>query len=140
MTQYTSQADYDFVLSRMHYYQEHPTKSQRFMDIFPILSSPRATEIVISDLVTYIRSKFDVEKEVNAIVGPEAEGFLFGALIAARLGLPFIPARKQTKLPGDVLQQKYSKWAGSGVMEMQRNAFAELDNRKGAIIVDDSGM
>ena len=135
----TSEADKALVLSRMHYYDKHPKKSQRFMDIFPIFTSPKATEIVISDLAGHISSKYDVENEVIAIIGPEAEGFVLGPLIAVRLGIPFIPARKQKKLPGDVQQQGYSKWSGSDVFEMQSDAFKGLDTRKGAIIVDDSG-
>ena len=109
------------------------------MDIFPIFTSPKATAIVISNLTNYILSKYDVEKDIVAIVGPEAEGFVFGSLVAVCLGLPFIPARKQRKLPGGVQQQKYSKWSRSDVFEIQSHAFKGLDTRKGAIIVDDSG-
>lgn len=139
MSEAKKKEDVQFVLSRMKYYDKHPKKSQRFMDIFPIFTSTRATEIVISDLIEYIRSKNDVEKEVAVIVGPEAEGFLVGPLVASRLGLPFVPARKQGKLPGDIVQEKYHKWSGSDVLEMQTGAFDEVDTSKGAIIVDDSG-
>lgn len=49
-----------------------------------------------------------------------------------------MPARKQGKLPGDLLREHYNKWASKDVLEMQAGAFAEVDTTKGAIIVDDS--
>lgn len=76
----------------MHYYDKHPHKAERFMDVFPIFTSPRATELIISDFIAYIHSKYDVNKEVGVIVGPEAEGFLLGPLVATRLGVPFVSA------------------------------------------------
>jgi adenine phosphoribosyltransferase len=123
----------------MHYYDKHPNKSQRFMDVFPIFTSPRATEIVIADFLAHIHSEYDIQKQVGVVVGPEAEGFLLGPLVATRLGIPFVPARKQGKLPGDILREKYRKWASEDVLEMQAGAFDEVDTSKGAIIIDDSG-
>jgi len=76
MREATTKADRDFVFSKLHYYEKHPKKSQRFMDIFPIFTSSRAMEIVINDLVNYIRDNYDVQKDIAAIVGPEAEGFI----------------------------------------------------------------
>nr|WP_255443645.1 phosphoribosyltransferase family protein [Tessaracoccus sp. MC1679] len=41
------------------------------------------------------------ECNITHIVGPEARGFIFGPMVACRLGLPFIPARRAGKyLPG----------------------------------------
>lgn len=135
----TKEADREFLLTRMHYYNRHPNKNQRDMDIFPIFTSPRATKIVIDDFVAYIRANYDVHKEVGVIVGPEAEGFLFGPLVAMQLGLPFAPARKQRKLPGDIVRERYAKWSSTDALEMQICAFDDVDIAKGAIIVDDSG-
>lgn len=86
MREATTKADRDFVFSKLHYYEKHPKKSQRFMDIFPIFTSSRAMEIVINDLVNYIRDNYDVQKDIAAIVGPEAEKFILGPLVAGAIG------------------------------------------------------
>lgn len=45
-------------------------------------------------------------------VGLDARGFLFGPLIALRLGAAFVPVRKQGKLPGECAQATYVKEYG----------------------------
>jgi len=51
---------------------------------------------VIDPIVEYIREKHGTS--VNAIVTPEAKGFLFGISVASKLNLPFIPIRKAGKM------------------------------------------
>lgn len=41
--------------------------------------------------------------KAEAIAGMEARGFIFGAAVAAKLALPFLPVRKPGKLPVPVL-------------------------------------
>jgi adenine phosphoribosyltransferase len=41
--------------------------------------------------------------DAQAVAGIEARGFIFGAAIAARLGIGFIPVRKPGKLPVPVI-------------------------------------
>lgn len=45
---------------------------------------------------------------VDLVVGLDSRGFLFGPIICMELGKPFLPIRKQGKLPGKVAQQKYT--------------------------------
>lgn len=42
------------------------------------------------------------------ISGLDARGFLFGPLLAQRLGIGFAPIRKKGKLPGPTLSVSYS--------------------------------
>ena len=61
-------------------------------------------------IVDHIRETY---KSVNAVVAPEATGFLFSAYIASELELPFIPIRKEGKLSGDdLLKASYKKRTG----------------------------
>lgn len=41
------------------------------------------------------------DKGITKVVGTEARGFLFGAPVALRLGVGFVPVRKKGKLPCD---------------------------------------
>jgi len=132
-----------FILSHVKLYNHHPVEDQQFLDFFPILSAPAALELVISTFVSHILRTYDIS-QIAAIICPEAQGFVFGPLVASRLSLPSIPARKLGKLPGDVFRQKYGKWSGNDAFEIQRDAFANIDTigsdgkKKGVIIVDDS--
>ncbi len=47
---------------------------------------------------------------VDVIVGLESRGFIIGAAIAYKLGLPFVPVRKKGKLPGTHFILKLNYW------------------------------
>lgn len=70
----------------------------------------------------------------EAIVGLDARGFLFGFMLAAELGLPFIPIRKKGKLPGKCLSFAYTLEYGSDHFEMQENSIRAGQR---VLIVDD---
>ena len=59
--------------------------------------------------------------EVDAIVGVESRGFLFGFLLANKMEIPFIPIRKVGKLPGETLRYKYDLEYGSAEVEIHKN-------------------
>jgi len=46
--------------------------------------------------------------DVDAIVGLDARGFIFGSLVAQQMSLPFVPVRKEGKLPGETLKVAYT--------------------------------
>lgn len=72
--------------------------------------------------------------KVDAIVGLDARGFLFGFAIAAELGIPFVPIRKKGKLPGKCRSFEYTLEYGSGILEIQENSLRTGQN---VVIVDD---
>ena len=71
---------------------------------------------------------------VDLVAGIEARGFIFGAPVAYRLGVGFIPIRKAGKLPGDVVGADYQLEYGTDRVEMHANAISEGD---GVLLVDD---
>ena len=54
----------------------------------------------------------------EAIAGMEARGFIFGAAVAVRLGLGFVPVRKPGKLPVATLGVDYALEYGSDRLEI----------------------
>lgn len=70
----------------------------------------------------------------EAIAAMEARGFIFGAAVAARLGLPFLPIRKPGKLPCDVIGVDYELEYGLDRLEIDPTAIGQGQN---VAIVDD---
>ncbi len=58
------------------------------------------------------------ESNADAIAGMEARGFIFGAAVAAKLALPFLPVRKPGKLPCATIGVDYALEYGSDRLEM----------------------
>ena len=63
---------------------------------------------VFSDCIDLLTEHIKSVGKVDVIVGLEARGFLFGPLIALKLGAAFVPIRKSGKLPGQTKQVAYS--------------------------------
>ncbi len=70
----------------------------------------------------------------EAIAGMEAGGFIFGAAVAAQLGLGFIPVRKPGKLPVPVLAIDYALEYGTDTLEVDPGAIAA---GQAVVIIDD---
>ena len=84
---------------------DFPIEGIQFRDITPVLGEP--------GLVSSITDRFaqDLNKlgwSPDAVVGPEARGFIFGPLLADRLGCGFVPVRKPGKLPAPTRGVEYS--------------------------------
>lgn len=61
---------------------------------------------------------------IQAVAGIEARGFIFGAAVASRLALPFIPVRKPGKLPVPVLAMDYALEYGTDTLEVDPGAIS----------------
>jgi len=70
----------------------------------------------------------------ESIAGMEARGFIFGAAVAARLGLPFVPVRKPGKLPVPVLAIDYALEYGTDTLEVDPDAIRDGQR---VVIIDD---
>lgn len=88
-----------------------------FKDITPLLEQPQLSR----DIVKEIAKQFAGQK-IDAIAAIEARGFLFGMLIAEELQIPFIPVRKEGKLPYRKITQSYALEYGTASMEMHEDA------------------
>ena len=71
---------------------------------------------------------------VDLVVGIEARGFLAGMLVAPRLGVGFVAARKPGKLPGELLSVEYELEYGADGLELQIGAIAPGSR---VLLVDD---
>ena len=97
--------------------KDFPKEGISFKDITPILSNPELSAKVIDSFVECLN-----DKDVDAIVGVESRGFLFGMLIANALKVPFIPVRKAGKLPHTTIVEEYALEYGTAKMEIHTDA------------------
>ena len=98
---------------------DFPKPGILFKDISPVLEDPAAFNAVIDDFVDRARAV-----GAEAIVGIESRGFIFGAPVAARLGVPFVLARKPGKLPAQTRAVEYALEYGADRLEMHVDALA----------------
>ena len=70
----------------------------------------------------------------QAVAGIEARGFIFGAAVAAQLGLGFLPVRKPGKLPVPVLALDYALEYGTDTLEIDPGAIAPGQR---VVLIDD---
>ena len=73
-----------------------------FKDITPLVKDPAALRLTVHQLLHPF-----LGREITAVAGMEARGFIFGSLVAWELGVSFIPLRKPGKLPYDVQSVSY---------------------------------
>ncbi len=100
-----------------------------FKDITPLLADPRGFHIVLDA----IAHRF-VGEHIDAVVGIESRGFIFGGALAARLNASFVPVRKPGKLPYRTEKVSYSLEYGESELEMHRDSLPEGAR---VLIVDD---
>ncbi|GHV14107.1 adenine phosphoribosyltransferase [Spirochaetia bacterium] len=92
---------------------DFPKKGVLFYDITSILTEPRAFRFCIDTMMELYRGK-----NIDAVAGIEARGFLFAAPFADRLGVPLVLVRKKGKLPGLTRSKKYQLEYGEAEIEV----------------------
>jgi adenine phosphoribosyltransferase len=110
--------------------QDWPEPGVTFRDITPLLNDPGAFGAVIDGLIALAREA----GPVDAVLGIEARGFLFGPAIAQGLGVGFVPVRKAGKLPSVSYSTSYDLEYGSATMQMHVDAISAGSR---ALVVDD---
>jgi adenine phosphoribosyltransferase len=108
---------------------DFPEPGVLFRDITPLLGDPRGFHIVLDS----IAHRF-VGSQVDAVVGVESRGFIFGGALAARLNCSFVPVRRPGKLPFRTDKVSYSLEYGEAELEMHRDSLKEGAS---VLVVDD---
>jgi adenine phosphoribosyltransferase len=122
-------ASFDFCRLLVRNVPDFPSKGILFKDITPLLANPKALHIVLDG----IAERF-IGEHVDAIVGIEARGFIFGGALAARLNASFVPVRKPGKLPAAVDRVDFLTEYSRDALEMHKDSLHEADR---VVIVDD---
>ncbi|QBQ42137.1 adenine phosphoribosyltransferase [Sphingobacterium psychroaquaticum] len=89
-----------------------------FKDITPVLKDQALCSQIVDAFVDRLG-----HMEIDVIAGIESRGFLFGMMLANRLNVPFIPIRKQGKLPFKTISESYKLEYGQATIEVHEDAF-----------------
>ena len=108
---------------------DFPKPGILFKDITPLLADGAGFRAAI-DLLAERAALFDA----NGILAIESRGFIFGAALAAHLGLPLHLVRKRGKLPRASVTVSYSLEYGLDHLEMHTDAVQPGDRY---LVVDD---
>lgn len=108
---------------------DFPHKGISFKDITPIFTKPDILELTIQEMLKLVKNlKFDV------VVGLESRGFWFAIPIAMKLNLPFVPVRKQGKLPRRTVSASYALEYGKDTIAIHKY---DIKPKSRVLIVDD---
>lgn len=122
-------ASLDRLRSAIRDVPDFPQPGVLFKDITPVLADPGLMREAIDAMADMAGNQ-----RVDKVVGIDARGFIFGALLAARLGCGFVPARKKGKLPWRTRGVDYALEYGTASMEMHEDALAPGEN---VLLADD---
>lgn len=119
----------DRIRAAIRSYPDFPREGIRFRDVVPVFRDPDLFDDVLARMAGAAR-----RWEADGVAAVESRGFLLGAPLADRLGLPLAPIRKQGKLPGETVTRAYELEYGSAELELQIEA---IPAGASVLLVDD---
>ncbi|MFD1769045.1 adenine phosphoribosyltransferase [Sphingobacterium suaedae] len=97
---------------------DFPQPGVVFKDITPILKDQELCDAIVEAFAAQIN-----ELGIDVVAGVESRGFLFGLMLANKLSVPFVPIRKQGKLPFKTISESYKLEYGQATIEIHEDAF-----------------
>jgi adenine phosphoribosyltransferase len=96
---------------------DFPKKGIVFRDITTLLKDKRAFERAVN--VFYEQYK---ATQIDKVLSVESRGFIFGSVLANKLGAGFVPIRKPGKLPAETIREEYQLEYGKDSIEIHKDA------------------
>jgi len=120
-----------FLLGNIRDISDFPKPGIVFKDITTLLNNSEAFNL----LMTHLEARYK-GMDLEYIAGIDSRGFIFGAALATRLGIGFVPVRKKGKLPSTTICEKYELEYGFDEVEIHLDAF---NNKIGTrvLLIDD---
>ena len=126
-----TQDEKDILLNSIRSVENFPKEGIVFKDITTLLNDKKAYSL----LMTHFADRYK-DYDLDYIAGIDSRGFIFGAALADRLGIGFVPVRKKGKLPSTTVCEKYELEYGFDEVELHLDAFrGEKDAR--VLLIDD---
>jgi adenine phosphoribosyltransferase len=114
---------------KIRHVPDFPKAGILFYDITTLLQDPAGFRAAVDSLALPF-----TDQRIEIVVGIESRGFIFGAVVADRIGAGFTPVRKAGKLPSQCIRASYDLEYGTDALEMHNDAIREGQR---VLIVDD---
>jgi adenine phosphoribosyltransferase len=119
----------DDLKSKIRHVPDFPKAGILFYDITTLLQDPAGLRAAIDGLALPFK-----DQNIDVVVGIESRGFIFGAVVADRIGAGFALVRKPGKLPSKTRRANYSLEYGTDCLEIHADAVRPGQK---VLIVDD---
>ena len=119
----------DTLKEKIRHVPDFPKAGILFYDITTLLQDPAGFRAAIDSLALPFK-----DQGIEIVVGVESRGFIFGSVVADRIGAGFSPVRKPGKLPSTCVRATYDLEYGSDSLEIHDDA---VRNGQRVLIVDD---
>lgn len=121
----------NILLNSIRSIEDFPKAGIIFKDITTLLNNKKAYTL----LMTHFEDRYK-DYNLDYIAGIDSRGFIFGAALADRLGIGFVPVRKKGKLPSTTVCEKYELEYGFDEVELHLDAFRGDRNAR-VLLIDD---
>lgn len=110
------------LLENLRCIPDFPKKGINFRDVTTLFGNPECLQIMEDEL-------YDIYKSygITKIVGIESRGFVMASALAVKLHAGVVLCRKPGKLPGDTVQESFSKEYGEDTIEIHKDSISEND-------------
>jgi adenine phosphoribosyltransferase len=119
----------DHLKSKIRSVPDFPKAGILFYDITTLLQEPVGFRAAVDSLATPFK-----DQGIDLVIGIESRGFIFGAVVADRIGAGFSPVRKPGKLPSKTMRATYDLEYGTDSLEIHDDA---VRSGQRVLIVDD---
>jgi adenine phosphoribosyltransferase len=114
---------------KIRHVPDFPKAGILFYDVTTLLQDPVGFRSAIDSLATPF-----IDQGIDLVVGMESRGFIFGAVVADRIGAGFAPVRKPGKLPSRTRSASYDLEYGTDSLQIHDDAIRPGQR---VLIVDD---
>jgi adenine phosphoribosyltransferase len=128
-TRQARRTDMNLLKAKIRHVPDFPKAGILFYDITTLLQDREGFKAAIDSLALPFE-----RQGIDLVVGIESRGFIFGSVVADRIGAGFSPVRKPGKLPSTTVRATYDLEYGSDSLEIHADAVAHGQR---VLIVDD---
>ncbi len=127
-----NEVDKEYLLNSIRDIPDFPKKGINFKDITTLLKDREA----FGFLMDHLEKRYK-DLNLDFIAGIDSRGFIFGAPLADRLNIGFVPIRKAGKLPYTTIGEKYALEYGFDEVEIHIDAFEHKREDKARVLMID---